>query len=113
MCQAARIEIDKDELLNLHKTLTGITFGLTNTLNKSLHNAETEAVQHKKFVETVDSIRLKLMRDLGNDDLNARSRFSTLLNEIEARFRKALVGAMAAMVKVESDVTSLQKVSID
>ena len=113
MCQAARIEIDKDELLNLHKTLTSITFGLANTLNKSLHNAEVEAVQHKKFVDTVDSIRLKLMHDLGNDDLNARSRFSNLFSEIEARFREAAVGATAAMAKVESDATNLQKVLTD
>jgi hypothetical protein len=110
MCQAARIEIDREELLNLHKTLTGVTFGLTNTLNQSLHSAESQAVQHKLFVETVDSIRLRLMRNLENDDLSARSRLSKFLNDIEAGFREAAVGATAAMAEVESDATNLKKV---
>jgi hypothetical protein len=110
MCQAARIEIDKEELLNLHKTLTSVIFGLTNTLNQSLHSAESHAVQHKLFVETVDSIRLRLMRNLENDDLSARSRLSNLFNDIEAGFREAAVGATAAVAKVESDATNLKKV---
>ena len=110
MCQAARIEIERDELLSHHRNLVEVTVGVSRSLNQSLQDSATEASQHKAFIETVDSMRLKLMEDIQQSDVAARDMFRDLVADIQASLRSGFTDIQASVANAESDTMSLSRV---
>lgn len=110
MCQAARVEIERDELLNHHRNLVEITVGISRSLNQSLRDSETEAAQHKTFIETVDSMRLKLIQDIQDSGIAARGLFQDLAAEVESSLRNSLTDIQTSVADAGSDTASLSRV---
>ncbi|KAF3492398.1 uncharacterized protein GIQ15_01915 [Arthroderma uncinatum] len=89
MCHAARLDVEKEELLNHHRALTEVTSGLTEHLNRSLENGYTQARRQKEFLQAVDDLRLKLLRDLRKDSVIIQGQFTELLKGTKDIFRVA------------------------
>ncbi|KAM5430607.1 hypothetical protein McanCB49686_002677 [Microsporum canis] len=89
MCHAVRFDIEKEELLNHHKRLTKVTSGLNGHLNRSLENAYTQAKQQHAFIQAIDGLRLKLLRDLRRDSASIHSRFTQLMTSATDMFQDA------------------------
>ncbi|KAK2754279.1 hypothetical protein FQN54_007159 [Arachnomyces sp. PD_36] len=90
MCQAARIEIDKEELLSLHKTLTETTSNLTRELADALQKAAAESSRNIEFVEAVETMRVRLEYDLEESSSFVQGLFSTLFHEVEGVLRNSM-----------------------
>lgn len=110
MCQAARFDVERDELLNNHRSLTEITFGLKQALNHSLENAITQNRQQKVFLETVNDMRLKLLHDIQENNDAARDQFSTLVTDTKSMFQDAQGDLRGFLGNALSDVATLSKV---
>ncbi|EFE40933.1 nuclear membrane fusion protein Kar5, putative [Trichophyton verrucosum HKI 0517] len=89
MCHAARFEIEKEELLNHHRSLTEVTHGLNMHLNRSLEDSYTQAQQHREFIRSIDTLRQNLLRDLRRDNNNIQNQVTELLSGTRDMFRNA------------------------
>lgn len=110
MCQAARIEIDKEELLSLHKTLTETTSGLARELKDTLRNAAAETSRNKEFMEAVETMRVKLAYDLEESSSFHQGLFSTLFHEAENFLRDTVHNVVSTVKGVEFHAEALQQV---
>jgi Tht1-like nuclear fusion protein len=106
ICQAARIEIEKEELLNLHQSLTKNTANL----NSALRHAASENAQHKAFVETVHELRNQLTVELQEDRSRLKVLFASLLNDFESIIGTSVSKILSLLRDVETDSTSLSQV---
>ncbi|WEW58250.1 hypothetical protein PRK78_003718 [Emydomyces testavorans] len=109
MCQAARFDIERDELLKRHRKLADITFGLSASLNQSLNDAAIEAIKQRSFLNVVNEIRLKIVRDMHDADSLARNRFSSFITDLETQIRRVRAGAKESMGDILSDAKTLSK----
>lgn len=110
MCQAARIEIDKEELLSLHKTLTETTSGLARELKGTLRNAMTESSRNKEFMEAVEAMRVKLSHDLNESSSFQLGLFSTLLQSAENFLRDTVNNVVSTVKGAEFHAEALHQV---
>lgn len=110
MCQAARFDIERDQLLKHHRNLADITFGLSQSLNDSLSDAAAEAVKQRQFFNDVDTLRLKLFRDIQETDSFARNLFLSLIRDMERRMEKAGNTIHESMGDMLSYATTLSRV---
>ncbi|EAS35966.3 uncharacterized protein CIMG_01320 [Coccidioides immitis RS] len=109
MCQAARINVERDELLKHHKKLADITFGLGAALNQSLNDAAAEATKQRSFLNSINDLRLKIIRDMQDADVLARNRFSAFAIDLESQIRRTGAGAKESMRGILSDAGVLSK----
>lgn len=110
MCQAARIEVERDELLNHHRKLVDVTFGLGQSLNQSLSDAKFEAEKQRAFLVTVDEMRLRLMNEMKDNESMTRHLFEAMVTDIEAAVQKAVANLQAHYSTAESSATILSEV---
>jgi hypothetical protein len=110
MCQATRIEIDREDLLALHKTLTEATSSLTDELKDILRNAAAESSKNKAFMQAVETMRVNLADDLEESSSFTRGLFSKLYQDVEAAFRHTLANVVTMTKGAESHVEALNQV---
>lgn len=106
ICQAARIEIEKEELLNLHQSLTKNTANL----NSALRDAAAENVQHKAFMETVYELRSQLTMELQEDRSRLKSIFADIIQDFEGIMGSSISKVLSLLRNVETDSTALSQV---
>jgi hypothetical protein len=110
MCQAARIEIERDVLLNRHRNMLDITARVSQSLNQSLDRAETEALQHRMFVESLAELRSETLRNLSSSELVTRSLFRELAVDVEKTLRDIVSDLQLRIADVGSDTVTLTRV---
>lgn len=112
MCQAARFDIERDELLNHHRKLAEITFGLTASLNQSLADAVNEAAYQRAFLDTINESRLKMIHDMQDAEVFARNQFAAFVKDIETQIHRTGKAASQSMNALIYDTEALSKVRI-
>lgn len=106
ICQAARFEIEREELLNLHQSLTKNTANL----NSALRDATAENFQHKAFVETVRELRNQLTTELHKDSSRLKSLFTGLFQDFEGIVGTSITKVLSLLRDVETNSTALSRV---
>ncbi|KAH8704917.1 putative nuclear membrane fusion protein Kar5 [Talaromyces proteolyticus] len=109
ICQAARIEVEKEEMLHLHQSLAENMANLNRGLQDSLRDAVSEGIHHKEFVETVYDLRAQLMAELQEDQNRARGIFANLYHELEASVGLSISKILSLLRDVELDTVALNK----
>jgi Tht1-like nuclear fusion protein len=112
ICQAARIEVEKEEMLEIHRLLAKNVAKLNLGLHDVLRNAAAESTRHKAFVEIADMMRTNLVRELEESSSKAQSLFSSFLNEIEKAIAFVVKGVMSLLRDVQVDTEKLGKVRV-
>lgn len=110
MCQAARIEIDKEELLSLHKTLTETTSSMTRELKDALQHAAAESLRNKEFMESVETMRVNLAYDLEESSSIHQGLFSTLFQNTENLLRNTVNNVVSTVKGADFHAEALQQV---
>ncbi|KAL3709710.1 hypothetical protein TMatcc_003501 [Talaromyces marneffei ATCC 18224] len=107
ICQAARIEIEKEEILNLHQSLAKNAENLNLALQSALHDAAAENVQQKAFMEEVHKLRNQLTAELQKDSNRARRLFTGLLQDFEGIVSTSVSKVLSLLKDVEEDSSIL------
>jgi hypothetical protein len=110
ICQAARIELEKEELLNLHRSLTTNTAKLNKALQDTLQNTFAQSTKHRAFVEAVDMLRANLYRELEETNLKARALLSSFIYEVENAIGSKVSSIASMVMGVGADAETLTKV---
>jgi NAD(P)H-flavin reductase len=113
ICQAARAEVEKEELLELHRTVAENTLKLKNGLQDAIRNAAAESAQHRAFIQATESMQRDLLREIEEVGVTSRNIFSNLINEIETAISSTIMRVISSMGSLEKDTAILQEVSLE
>lgn len=112
ICQAAGIENEKEELLDLHKSIIHSTFKLNHGLKEALKTASAESAAHGAHINTVNSMREKLSYGLDETESRVKTVLGGIVHDIESSIGSALNSVTSALGSLRTGTEALEKVRI-
>lgn len=110
ICQAARIEGEKEELLDLHRHIIDVTLKLNHGLEEALRTAAAESAEQKAFVHAIDTMRSRLTRELEDTEIRFKRFISELYHDVESSVESIVSSVMSALGRVHTGTAALEKV---
>lgn len=110
ICQAARIEGEKEELLELHKHIIDVTLKLNHGFEEALRTAAAESVKQKKFVHAIDTMRNRLTREVEDTETHFKRFIGGLFHDVEASIESVISSVTSALGRVHTGTAALEKV---
>ncbi|KAJ5105761.1 hypothetical protein NUU61_003108 [Penicillium alfredii] len=112
ICQAARIETEKEELLDLHRSIVKSSIKLNTGLQEALKTAGTESAQQQAFLQAVQSLQVKLVQDMEETGSILKSTFAKFLSDIEQGIDRMGVVMASALGRLRTETVVLEKEDI-
>ena len=111
ICQATRIEKEKEELLDLHKSIFDATLKLRHGLEEALQMAAAESAEQKAFAHAIGALRNKLTCELEETELHFKGFLGAIFRNIELSVGSVVNSVTSTLGRVQSGTTALEKVS--
>ncbi|KAJ6049746.1 hypothetical protein N7460_002817 [Penicillium canescens] len=83
ICQASRVETEKEELLDLHRSIAKGSLKLNSGIRDALRDAVAQSEQQQLFMEAVQVLQEKIVMDMEQTDSLFQRTFGNFLREIE------------------------------
>ena len=112
ICQAAQIENEKEELLNLHRSIVESSFKLSDGLQLALQKAAEEASRNEAFMQTVRALQENLSVNLRETESLLKATFKRFLHEVEVGFQTVRDGMAITWTHMNKEAASIGNVSI-
>ncbi|KAJ5646926.1 hypothetical protein N7490_003298 [Penicillium lividum] len=109
ICQAARMETEKDELLNLHRSIVDSNVKLNDGLQLALQKAAMDSVKNEAFFEAVKALQERLLVDLERNESTFQRIFGKLLQDAKAGIDTIVITATSALRRMQNETASLDK----
>jgi hypothetical protein len=100
ICHASRIETEKEELLDLHRSIAKSNLKLNNGLQEALRDAAAQSKQQHAFMQAVQALQEKVVADIDMTDSLLKRTFGKFLRELENgiwSFQEAIAMALSNM----------------
>lgn len=110
ICQASRIEAEKEEILGLHQSLAKSSVKLDEGLQEVLRQAAETSAEHQAFLQTVQALQERLSNELEGRGSSLRDLFRKFLNDIEAGFDIVTAGVSSTLGRMHTESSLLSKV---
>jgi hypothetical protein len=110
ICQAARIEVEREELLDLHRAIAKTSSKLHEGLEAALRNAAMESSRHITFLEEVWAMQERLAADLEKSAFVTQNALDRLLQEIWSGLDSIATSASSVMDNLRGEAGTLAKV---
>lgn len=110
ICQASRIENEKEELLELHRFVVESTLKLSHGLQEALRVAAEDSAQHKAFMDVIATMRLKLVHEIEQSENLFQRAIATMLRDIGSGVDSAVTGVTSVFERVQMKAEALEKV---
>lgn len=110
ICQASRMEVEQEELLNLHRSILKSSIRLDEGLQEAIRKAAMETAQHQAFVQTVQELQEGLARDIKRTQSLLEKTFGRFLHEVETGIDAVVTAFNSALSHVQKGAVSLGKV---
>lgn len=110
ICQASRIEIEKEELLDLHRSILRSSIKLDEGFHQALRNAAMEASQHETFLQSVQLLQGKLATDMEASQSLFQQTLGGFLRDIELGIERVTAAVASALGHVQSETAVLGQV---
>ncbi|KAA8644513.1 putative nuclear membrane fusion protein Kar5 [Aspergillus tanneri] len=108
ICQAARVENEKEELLELHKSILESSIKLNSGLQEALRMAAAETAQYKAFMQAAETFKEKLVTEFDETQSRFRETFEILLRDIRLGVNSAITVVSSALGRVDDEATVLE-----
>ncbi|KAJ5226074.1 hypothetical protein N7468_007299 [Penicillium chermesinum] len=109
ICQASRVEMEKDELLNLHRSIVDSNFKLNEGLRMALRNAAMESQQNEAFLKAVHQLQQQLTASIEKSQSTFQDTFSKILHDVQVGVRSAFSGITSSLSVMGKDMAALEK----
>ncbi|KAI4284743.1 MAG: hypothetical protein L6R38_001199 [Xanthoria sp. 2 TBL-2021] len=109
MCQAARIDVEKDNLISLHQSLVNTTSGASSVLMRALASANKALLEQKQFATEVEQFQQQLMQDLEASKAHTQSYLRSMMKNIESALQSTIKPFSEMMKKVETEANEVQE----
>lgn len=112
ICQAARTENEKEELLNLHRSVVEGSNKLNQGLQEALRTAAAESLHHRAFVSEISNMNARLVHDMEETRSHFKAMIEKAFYEIESRAVSIVNTVTSVLGRVQAGVTNLDKVLV-
>jgi len=112
ICQATRIEMEREELLDLHRAIVETSSKLHQGLEEALYNSALETSQHHTFLEEVRELQLRLAEEIEGSASVTQSAFHTLFRQIQASLDGISTSVTSVMDQLHGEAGTLEKVEL-
>ncbi|KAJ5702249.1 hypothetical protein N7488_009797 [Penicillium malachiteum] len=109
ICQAARMETDKDELLNLHRSIVNSSAKLNDGLGIALEKAAMNSVKNEEFAEAVRELQKRILVDLETTDLKFQDSLNKLLHDMESSIGSVVEKFSSTLHNIRDETAGLEK----
>jgi hypothetical protein len=104
------MEREKEELLDLHRSIVKSSVKLNTGLQEALLNATAQAVRNQEFMESVDALQTQFVSDLEEAQLRFTGSFADLLQLIQSGINTVTGTVSTALNHLQSESATLEKV---
>lgn len=112
ICQASRIESEKEELLELHRFVAESTLKLNRGLQEALRMAAEGSAQHKAFIEVIANMHDRLAHELGESESLFKRAIATLIHDIESGVDSAVASVASIFGRVQMEAAIVEQVCV-
>ncbi|GLA72447.1 hypothetical protein AtubIFM55763_002986 [Aspergillus tubingensis] len=109
ICQAARFENEREEIIELHRSIIEGTIKLDHGLQKALKVAATGLSQYKDFLQSVEDMRSKLVVSMEETEIHFKTRFENLILDMGVHVGSILEPVVSTIRNLHSSTASLDK----
>ncbi|KAL9117451.1 MAG: hypothetical protein Q9187_006010 [Circinaria calcarea] len=110
MCRAARVEIEKDDMIRVLKSLVSTGSDLDDMLSQTLQDAAQRMVQQRDLAKAIDSFQRQLLRDLELASDETQSYFMRLMESMDSVMQNLLRRVSSVVKVLETDVIGLSQI---
>lgn len=110
ICQAARIENEREELLELYRSIVESSAKLNQGLQEALRAAAEQSTQYKVFLHAMKGMRLQVERDLEVTRSRFKESFESLILDVESGVHSVFVTVKTAFGSLQAEVVTVEKV---
>lgn len=113
ICQATRIEVEREELLDIHQRIVKTSSKLHQGLEEALHSAAMETTQHEAFLKTLRAMQDKVSAELQASASVTQNTLEGLLQAIELSLTKITASATSTINSLVGNANSVGEVRMD
>lgn len=110
ICQASRMETEKEELLDLHRAIAKSSIKLNNGLQDALQDAAAQCEQQQEFARAVQGLQEKVTAQMSVTDSLLKRTFGQFLREVEAGINTFQAALREVLKEARSGTVFLKKV---
>ena len=110
ICQASRIENEKEELLGLHRSMVDVTMKVNYGLEEALRMAAAKSAEQQAFLHAIDAMRNRLAHELEETESHFKRVMKSVIHEIESSVDSVMASVASALGRVHTVATGLEKV---
>ncbi|KAL9030393.1 MAG: hypothetical protein Q9196_001473 [Gyalolechia fulgens] len=109
MCQAARMHIEKDDLIKLHKSMVDTTSGANAALAQAVAAANEAMARQAQFGKEVNLFQQQIMRDLESSRTETRSYLGHLMKHVDSTLQDIVKHLSTKLKHMDSEATSVEE----
>ncbi|KAE8151385.1 hypothetical protein BDV25DRAFT_138908 [Aspergillus avenaceus] len=109
ICQAARIENEKEELLHLHSSIIQSSIKLDRGLQEALRKAAAESSQYKAFTREILAMNSELILDLEKTQSRFKTFFKQIQHELETSTASIVNAATSVLGRIQAKTTIIEQ----
>ncbi|KAJ5173328.1 hypothetical protein N7492_005921 [Penicillium capsulatum] len=109
ICQAARIETEREELLDLHRSIVERSAKLNDGLRQAAESAAMDSTRNQVFAQSVQALQEKILTDIEGGESLIRRKFDAFLHDMELGVGNIITSITSALKHVKQDSGTLQK----
>ncbi|MCJ1234258.1 hypothetical protein MMC14_002217 [Varicellaria rhodocarpa] len=109
ICRATRVDIEKDDMIKILKSMITTSIDIEEALGKSLQEASQRLNDQRGFAVAANKLQQQLLHELAQSRDDTKSLFGRLIKNAEIASQSMLTKVSSAITIVESEVTKLNE----
>ncbi|CAG8215964.1 unnamed protein product [Penicillium salamii] len=109
ICQATRMETEKEELIDLHQSIVKSNLKLNNGLQEALKDAASQFEQQTAFAQQVQTLQKQVVSELGVTDSLLKRTFGRFLQEVKGGITSFQEAISMALKETRAETRYLEK----
>ncbi|KAL3465940.1 hypothetical protein BJX64DRAFT_33361 [Aspergillus heterothallicus] len=109
ICEASRAEKEKEEILELYKSIFQSSMKMNHGFGDALRMAAEETTKYRAFAEATERLANEILQDLEDSKSSFRSTLESVFKGLETRFHSFLQGISSSLGNLQTGVTGLEK----
>ncbi|KAL8715793.1 MAG: hypothetical protein Q9220_000460 [cf. Caloplaca sp. 1 TL-2023] len=109
MCQAARKDVDKDDLIQTHKVAVDTASGANAALGRAVNAANEALLKQEAFGREVEHLNERLKQDLKATATETQSFLGTLLKNLESVYQRSIDLLLSKVENIEHETDKVEE----
>ncbi|GKZ81696.1 hypothetical protein AnigIFM56816_006218 [Aspergillus niger] len=109
ICQAARFENEREEIIALHRSIIEGSIKLDRGLQEALKEAAAGSFRYKEFIHAVEDMRSKLVDSMEETELHFKTTFEKLVLDMSAYVSSIIEPMVSAIRGLHGSAASLDR----